>query len=148
MNKKWLSTAGFHTAHLWNTDEQMYFEQYMKSKAVDVIMDGSNRTHTTGSSYKLVDGVVRIDQGTMCRNNGDVYRDLMSVSPSPRRPLFRHVYLLTNYYGFEGNKVVVYERLIKELERVEQDCPDTYEFMLPMDLAASIRKYIEEGGIY
>ena len=93
-------------------------------------------------------GVVRIDQGTMCRNNGDVYRDLMSVSPSPRRPLFRHVYLLTNYYGFEGNKVVVYERLIKELERVEQDCPDTYEFMLPMDLAASIRKYIEEGGIY
>jgi len=148
MNKKWLSTAGFHTAHLWNTDEQMYFEQYMKSKAVDAIMDGSNRTHTTGSSYKLVDGVVRIDQGTMCRNNGDVYRDLMSVSPSPRRPLFRHVYLLTNYYGFEGNKVVVYERLIKELERVEQDCPDTYEFMLPMDLAASIRKYIEEGGIY
>ena len=138
MNKKWLSTAGFHTAHLWNTDEQMYFEQYMKSKAVDAIMDGSNRTHTTGSSYKLVDGVVRIDQGTMCRNNGDVYRDLMSVSPSPRRPLFRHVYLLTNYYGFEGNKVVVYERLIKELERVEQDCPDTYEFMLPMDLAASI----------
>ena len=148
MNKKWLSTAGFHTAHLWNTDEQMYFEQYMKSKAVDAIMDGSNRTHTTGSSYKLVDGVVRIDQGTMCRNNGDVYRDLMSVSPSPRRPLFRHIYLLTNYYGFEGNKVVVYERLIKELERVEQDCPDTYEFMLPMDLAASIRKYIEEGGIY
>ena len=72
----------FHTAHLWNTDEQMYFEQYMKSKAVDAIMDGSNRTHTTGSSYKLVDGVVRIDQGTMCRNNGDVYRDLMSVSPS------------------------------------------------------------------
>lgn len=62
MNKKWLSTAGFHTAHLWNTDEQMYFEQYMKSKAVDAIMDGSNRTHTTGSSYKLVDGVVRIDQ--------------------------------------------------------------------------------------
>jgi multidrug efflux pump subunit AcrB len=55
---------------------------------------------------------------------------------------------LTNYYGFEGNKVVVYERLIKELERVEQDCPDTYEFMLPMDLAASIRKYIEEGGVY
>ena len=51
MNRKWLSTAGFHTAHLWNTDEQMYFEQYMKSKAVDAVMDGSNRTHTTGSSY-------------------------------------------------------------------------------------------------
>lgn len=148
MNKRWLSTAGFHTAHLWNTDEQIYFEQYMKSQGADAIIDGSNRTHTTGSSYKLVDGVVRIDQGTMCRNNGDVYRDLMSVSPSPRRPLFRHVYLLTNYYGFEGNKVVVYERLIKELERIEQDCPDTYEFMLPMDLAASIKKYIEDGGIY
>lgn len=148
MNKKWLSTAGFHTAHLWNTVEQMYFEQYMKASGVDAVLDGSDRTHTTGSSYKFVDGVVRIDQGTHCWNNGDVYRDLMSVSPSPRRPIFRHIYLLTDYYGFEGNKVVIYERLIKELERVEQDSPDTYEYMLPMDLAASIKKYIEEGGIY
>mgnify|MGYP000452964481 CR=1 FL=1 len=55
---------------------------------------------------------------------------------------------MTNYYGFEGNKVVVYERLDQGTRTVEQDCPDTYEFMLPMDLAASIRKYIEEGGIY
>lgn len=148
LNKKWLSTAGFHTAHLWNTEEQMYFGQYMQNSGVDAVMDGSDRTHTTGGSYKFVNGVVRMDQGTHCWNNGDVYRDLMSISPSPRRPLFKHVYLLTNYYGFEGNKVVVYERLIKELERVEEDCPDTYEYMLPMDLAASIKKYIEEGGIY
>ncbi len=148
MNSKWLATAGFHTAHLWNTVEQMYFKQYMEGSKVDLVMDGSDRTHTSGSSYKYLNNVVRIDQGTHCWGDGDVYRDLMSISPSPRRPLFRHIYLLTNYYGFDGNSVVVYERLIKELQRVEEDSPNTFEFMLPMDLAATIKKYIDEGGIY
>lgn len=77
-----------------------------------------------------------------------MYRDLMSISPSPHRPLFRHIYLLANYYGFDGNRVVVYERLIKELQRVEEDSPNTFEFMLPMNLTATIKKYIDEGGIY
>jgi hypothetical protein len=148
MNNKWLSTAGFHTAHLWNTVEQMYFKQYMESSMVDLVMDGSDRTHTTGSSFKYVDNVVRIDQGTHCWNEGDVYRDLMSISPSARRPLFKHIYLLTEYYGFDGDNVVLYERLIKELQRVEEDSPNTFEYMLPMDLAATIKKYIDEGGIY
>lgn len=148
MNKKWLASAGFHTAHLWNTDEQMYFKQYMEGSGIDLVLDGSDRTNTTGSAYKFVNGVVRINQGTHCRQDGDVYRDLMSISPSPRRPIFHHIYLLTNYYGFEGNKVVVYERLIKELEKAEQDSPNTFEYMLPMDLGATIKKYIEEGGIY
>ncbi len=148
MNNKWISTAGFHTAHLWNTVEQMYFKEYMEGSGADLVMDGSDRTHTTGSAYKYVNGAVRIDQGTHCWNDGDVYRDLMSIAPSPRRPLFRHIYLLTGYYGFEGDKVVVYERLIKELQRVEEDSPNTFEYMLPMDLAATIKKYIDEGGIY
>lgn len=148
LNNKWLSTAGFHTAHLWNTVEQMYFKQYMEGSNVDLVMDGSDRTHTTGSLYKYLNNVVRIDQGTHCWGEGDVYRDLMSISPSPRRPLFRHIYLLTNYYGFDGNNVVVYERLIKELQRVEEDSPNTFEYMLPMDLAATIKKYIDEGGVY
>lgn len=148
MNKKWISTAGFHTAHLWNTVEQRYFGQYMEGSGVDLVMDGSDRTHTTGSSYKYVNGTVRIDQGTHCWGEGDVYRDLMSISPSPRRPLFRHIYLLTEYYGFEGGEVVIYDRLIRELQRVEEDSPNTFEYMLPMDLAATIKKYIDEGGIY
>jgi len=148
MNNKWLSTAGFHTAHLWNTAEQMYFKQYMEGSGVDLVMDGWDRTHTTGASFKYINNVVRIDQGTHCWGDGDVYRDLMSISPSPRRPLFKHVYLLTSYYGFDGDKVVMYERLIKELQRVEEDSPNTFEYMLPMDLAATIKKYIDEGGIY
>ncbi|GAA4798822.1 GxGYxYP family putative glycoside hydrolase [Olivibacter ginsenosidimutans] len=148
MNSKWLQTAGFHTVHLWNTDEQMYFKQYMENSGVDLVLDGSDRTSTNGSAYKLVNGVVRADQGTHCRAEGDVYRDLMSVSPSPRRPIFHHIYLLTNYYGFEGKKVVLYERLIRELKRAEQDSPNTFEFMLPMDLAASIKEYVANGGIY
>jgi len=148
MNSKWLQTAGFHTAHLWNTDEQQYFKQYMENSGVDLVLDGSDRTHSTGSAYKLVNGVVRVNQGTHCRAEGDVYRDLMSVSPSPRRPIFHHIYLLTNFYGFEGNKVVLYERLIRELKRAEQDSPNTFEFMLPMDMAASIKEYVAQGGIY
>lgn len=147
MNNKWLSTAGFHTAHLWRTDNRTYFEQYMEGSGVDAVLDGSDLTHNQSGS-KIINNVVRINQGTHCRKEGDVYRDLMSLSPSERRPLFRHVYLLTNYYGFDGDKVVIYERLMRELQRIEEDCPNTYEFMLPMDLAASIKKYVEEGGIY
>ncbi|MEB3374198.1 hypothetical protein SFC43_16055 [Bacteroides sp. CR5/BHMF/2] len=48
----------------------------------------------------------------------------------------------------EAGKVVMYERLIKELEKLDRDYPNTYEYMLPMDLAATIKKYIQEGGIY
>lgn len=148
MNKRWLSTAGFHTAHLWNTDEQKYFKQYMESSGVDAVLDGWDKTHTAGASCKFVSGVVRLNQGTHCRKEGDVYRDLMSISPSLNKPVFRHVYLLTGYYGFDGGKVVLYERLIRELERLERDCPNTYEYLLPMDLAASIKAYIENGGVY
>lgn len=146
MNKKWMSTAGFHTAYLWGTEEHNNYEQYMKESGVDAVLDGSGLTNS--SPRKVVDGVVRIDQGTHCRTEGDVYRDLMSVAPSERRPIFRHIYLLTAYYGYKNNEVVLYEQLIKELERAEKECPNTYEYMLPMDLAASIKKYVAEGGIY
>lgn len=149
MNNKWLNTAGFHTAYLWHATTQLYFQEYMEKSGLDLVMDGSDRTHTTGAQYKYVDGVVRVDQGTHCWEDGDVYRDLMTVAPSPRRPLFRNIYLLTNHYGLDENQQpVIFERLIKELERVEKDSPNTFVYMLPMDLGATIKKYIDEGGIY
>lgn len=148
MNKKWLASAGFHTAYVWHATTQKYMKEYMEGSGLDLIMDGSDRTHTTGAQYKYVNGVVRVDQGTHCWTDGDLYRDLMSIAPSPRRPLFRNVYLLTNHYGFDGDNPVIFERIIKELQKVEKDSPNTFVYMLPMDLGATIKKYINEGGIY
>ena len=39
-----------------------------------------------------------------------------------------------------------YERLIRELQRVESYLPNTYEFLLPMDLCATLKEYIEKNG--
>lgn len=148
LNKKWLETAGFHTAHLWIANNNN-FKAYMDGSGVDLVLDGEmGQTAGAALNQKFNGRTVRIDQGTHCWTEGDVYRDLMSVSPSPRRPIFRHIYLLTNYYGFEGDKVVVFDRLMRELKRAEKDSPNTFEYMLPMDLAASLKKYIESGGIY
>lgn len=148
MNKQWLATAGFHTSHLWIATGDT-FKQYMDGSGVDLVLDGEmGRTAGAPMSHKLSNGVVRVDQGTHCWTEGDVYKDLMSVSPSPRRPIFRHIYLLTEFYGFQNHNVVLYERLLRELKKAEQDSPNTFEFLLPMDLAASLKKYIEGGGIY
>lgn len=148
MNKKWMETAGFHTVHLWNTSEQRIFKQYMETAGADLVMDGFDNTHTSGAAYKYVDGVVRIDQGTHCKEDGDIYRDLMSISPSERRPLFKHVYILTEYYARKSGRIVGYQKLMDELARVERESPNTYVYLLPMDLAATIKQFIEEGGNY
>ena len=39
-----------------------------------------------------------------------------------------------------------YERLIRELQRVESYLPNTYEFLLPMDLCATLKEYLEKTG--
>jgi len=148
MNQKWLASAGFHTSHLWIATGEV-FKRYMDGSGVDLVLDGEmGRTDAAPMSDKFNGKTVRIDQGTHCWTEGDLYRDLMSVSPSPRRPIFRHIYLLTNYYGFENDNVVMFDRILREVKRAEQDSPNTFEFMLPMDLAASLKKYIENGGIY
>ena len=48
---------------------------------------------------------------------------------------------LANYGGLDG-----YERLKRELTRLEMYLPNTYEFLLPMDLCATFNKYLEEHG--
>lgn len=148
MTKNWLATAGFHSAHLWQTDELAIFKRYMEKSGVDLLLDGWDKTNSLRIEDKYVNGAIRINQGTHCRKEGDVYNDLIRVSPNSEHPLFQHVYLLTAYYGFDDGKPVVYEKLIRELQRLERERPNTYEFMLPMDLGASIKKYIEAGGIY
>lgn len=149
LNKKWLATAGFHVAHLWIANGNN-FKQYMDASDLDLIMDGEmGQTANALPSEKFNGKTVRLDQGTHCWTEGDLYKDLMSVTPSSRRPIFRAVYLLTNHYGYDNtNKLVMYERILKEIKRAEQEMPNTFEFLLPSDLAASMKKYMESGGIY
>lgn len=148
MNKRWLASAGFHTAYLWQAGELNTFKRYMEKSGVDFVLDGWDRTNSLNIKDKYVNGVIRIDQGSHCRKEGDVYNDLISVSSDSERPLFRHIYLLTEFYGFDSGKPVVFEKLIRELQRLERERPGTYEYMLPMDLAASIKKYVDAGGVY
>lgn len=148
LNNKWLATAGFHVAHLWIANGAN-FKQYMDASNLALIMDGEmHQTANAPASHKFNGKTVRLDQGTHCWTEGDLYKDLMSVTPSSRRPIFRAIYLLTNHYGYDNNKLVMYERILRELKKAEQEMPNTFEFMLPSDLAASMKKYIEGGGIY
>ncbi len=137
MNNKWLVTAGFNTACIWNTSDQIRFDRYMTSCGLQGVFDGWSRANN-----RLVNGVVAINQGAHCWEEGDVYNDIIKVNINPEKPVFRNVYLIAaNYGGVDG-----YERLIRELERLEAYLPDTYNYLLPMDLSATLIKYISENG--
>jgi len=135
-----METAGFHTACLWNTANRSRFDQYMRKCGLQGIFDGWSKANN-----KYVEGVVAVNQGTHCFNEGDVYNDLVKVMPNTSKPVFRNLYLIAaNYGGVDG-----YERLIRELEKLETRYPDTYVYLLPMDLCATLKKYIDEhGGSY
>jgi len=133
MNQKWMKSAGFHTACLWNTSSQVRFDKYMSTCGLQGVFDGNDKANN-----KYFEGVVAVNQGTHCWKEGDVYNDLVKVKSNSLKPLFRNVYLIAaSYGGTEG-----YERLIRELQRLEKKCPDTYVYLLPMDLSATLKKYI------
>lgn len=67
MNKKWLATAGFHTAHLWQTPDHNNFKRYMDESGVSLVLDGDDKTFSTSTmSYKYSGTSVRMNQGTHC----------------------------------------------------------------------------------
>ncbi|WP_462431263.1 GxGYxYP domain-containing protein [Bacteroides nordii] len=142
INQKWMDTAGFHTACLWNTTNKERFGRYMKTCGLQGVFDGFENNKERYEVGKDDEGIVCILQGAHCWEEGDVYKDLISVKPNGQKPVFRNVYLIAaNYGGAEG-----YERLIRELQRVESYLPNTYEFLLPMDLCATLKEYIEKNG--
>lgn len=144
INQKWIDTAGFHTVCLWNTANKERFGRYMKTCGLQGVFDGFSNNKERYEIGKDGEGIVCILQGAHCWTEGDVYNDLVSVKPNSQRPVFRNVYLIAaNYGGTEA-----YERLIRELQRVESYLPNTYEFLLPMDLCATLKEYIEKknGG--
>ncbi len=137
-----MDTAGFHTACLWNTTNKERFGRYMKTCGLQGVFDGFENNKERYEVGKDDEGIVCILQGAHCWEEGDVYKDLISVKPNGQKPVFRNVYLIAaNYGGAEG-----YERLIRELQRVESYLPNTYEFLLPMDLCATLKEYIEKNG--
>lgn len=137
MNKKWMETAGFNTVCLWNTANQERFDEYMRTCGLQGVFDGWSKANN-----KYVGGVVAVNQGAHCSTEGDVYNDLLKAIPDASKPVFRNLYLIAaNYGGTAG-----YERLIRELERMESHLPNTYVYLLPMDLVATLKKYIDENG--
>ena len=145
MNHDWIETAGFHTACLWNTTDKERFGRYMETCGLQGVFDGFENNKERYETGVDGEGIVCIIQGAHCSVEGDVYKDLASVKPDSKRPVFRNVYLIAaNYGGADG-----YERLIRELQRLESYLPNTYEYLLPMDLCATLKEYLEkEGGIH
>ena len=87
------------------------------------------------------EGIVCVLQGTHCWNEGDVFNDLIKIAPDGTKPIFHNVYLIAaNYGGTDG-----YQRLIRELQKLESYQPNTFEFLLPMDLCATLKNYIENN---
>lgn len=140
MNQKWMETAGFHTACLWNTSNDEKFNRYMSTCCLQGVFDGNSRANN-----RYIDGVVAVNQGTHCWAEGNIYEDLMRVSPDSNKPLFRNLFLIAAEYG--GNDG--YQRILRELKKLEAERPDTYIYMLPKDLCATLKQYIiENGGSY
>lgn len=141
MNNEWLATAGFHTGCLWNTSHEERYREYMRTCGLQGVYDGNNVSYRYEKG-KNGEGVVSISQGAHCWKEGDVYNYLTGFKPSTQKPVFCNVYLIAaNYGGLDG-----YERLKRELTRLEMYLPNTYEFLLPMDLCATFNKYLEEHG--
>jgi len=135
LNRKWMETAGFHTACIWNHTDIKQVDKYMSKCGLQGIFEGWNKVNT-----RYVDGVVAINQGVHCFKEGDVYNDLINVHPDASKPIFRNMYPITyTYGGFDGM-----EMLMRELEKLEAERPNTYVYLLPMDLCATLKKYIEK----
>jgi hypothetical protein len=137
MNRRWIETAGFHTGCLWNTSKQDRFDKYMSTCGLQGIFDGWSK-----NQYRYINNVVAVNQGAHCWKEGDVYDDLIKTQPNNLKPVFRNVYLITANYGGEGG----YERLLRELQRLESHMPNTYVYLLPMDLCATLKRYMDENG--
>lgn len=142
INKKWMETAGFHTACLWNTTDKERYGRYMQTCGLQGVFDGFSNNKERYEVGNDGEGVVSILQGAHCWAEGDVYKDLTSVKPDSKRPVFRNVYLIAAGYGGADG----YERLIRELQHLESYLPNTYELLLPMDLCATLKEYLEKNG--
>ncbi len=138
LNKAWLETGGFHTAVLWDATRIERFNEYMSTCGLQGVFDQRNR-----AADRYIDGVVAVDKGVVCWNEGDVFKDIVANGkPSSIKPVFHNVYIINQTYNEDGN--VGYEKLMREIERLEAKYPKTYVYLLPMDLCATLKKYYDE----
>lgn len=135
-NRRWLASAGFHTACFWHaTFGTPCFDRFIETSGLQGIFDGDDKT---GIAYK--DGVIIMNQGEHLRKEGELYNALVKVKAKKEEPVFVNVYPIAADYGQGGG----IEKLKREIARLEKEYPGVYQFLLPKDLAASAARYFEK----
>lgn len=135
-NRRWLASAGFHTACFWHaTFGTDCFDLFIKTSGLQGIFDGDDKT---GVVYQ--DGVIIMNQGEHITKEGELYNALIRVEAKDDAPVFVNVYPIAAAYGRDGGIA----KLKREIDRLEKDRPGVYEYLLPKDLAASAARYFEK----
>lgn len=135
-NRRWLASAGFHTACFWHTTFGSHcFDRFIETAGLQGIFDGDDKT---GIAYK--NGVIIMNQGEHIRKEGELYNALMKVKAKEDEPVFVNVYPIAAEYGKNGGIA----KLKREIDRLEKERPGVYEYLLPKDLAASAARYFDK----
>ena len=135
-NRRWLASAGFHTACFWHaTFGSHCFDRFIETAGLQGIFDGDDKT---GIAYK--NGVIIMNQGEHIRKEGELYNALMKVKAKEDEPVFVNVYPIAAEYGRDGGIA----KLKREIDRLEKERPGVYEYLLPKDLAASAARYFDK----
>lgn len=135
-NRRWLASAGFHTACFWHATFGTHcFDRYIETSGLQGIFDGDDKT---GIVYK--DGVIIMNQGEHIFKEGELYNALIKVKTKDDAPVFVNVYPIAADYGRDGGIA----KLKREIDRLEKDRPGVYEYLLPKDLVASAARYFEK----
>lgn len=139
LNRKWLKSAGFHTACFWHASyraERELIHRFMETSGLEAVFLGDDDV-----LLDVNDGVVIMNQGDHLVAEGDLYGNLAHREKflDKDHPHFLNVYPTAATYGFRG-----IERLKREAERLEKDYPGRFVFLLPMDNAATALKYYKK----
>ncbi len=135
-NRRWLASAGFHTACFWHaTFGSHCFDRFIETAGLQGIFDGDDKT---GIAYK--NGVIIMNQGEHICKEGELYNALIKVNAKKDEPVFVNVYPIAADYGRGGGIA----KLKREIDRLEKERPGVYEYLLPKDLAASAARYFDK----
>jgi len=137
LNREWVRDAGFHTGSLWWTRyPSPAYDLYTKTTALDGIFHNFN---DIGNEVIVENGVgIFREYITECRDAESVYRDLANVPANPMAPEFRAQKVIQPYFLPNG-----YAMLKGVADRLRQDFPGKYVFLLPSDFVASAKQYYD-----
>ncbi len=138
-NRFWLEKSGMHTACVWHSPwYSNIYRKYADTCGLDAIFDGGD---DYGNWFYNRDTLL-LNQGNHIFKEDGVYENLKNVNSNPKSPVFKTLYLIAASYGIDKNgEAAGYKRLKREIEQLKLEFPEKYEFLLPCDLAASIKNY-------